>query len=80
MTRGVCTDEAKGVKRVQSSVAPTSLPTGPMEYSYKPGSGDRTCWRGSLGERDLDYCWKRTRAAQGTVKYSDVASSVAGTM
>jgi len=32
---GVCTDEAKGVKRVQSSVPPTSLPTGPMEYSYK---------------------------------------------
>jgi hypothetical protein len=31
---------------------------------------------GSLGERDLDYRWKRTRAT-GPVEYSDLPSSVA---
>jgi hypothetical protein len=31
---------------------------------------------GSLGERDLDYCWKSTRAT-GPVKYSDLPSWVA---
>ena len=38
--------------------------------------GPRVLQDGSLGERELDYRWKKTRAT-GPVKYSDLPRTVA---
>jgi exodeoxyribonuclease-3 len=77
MARGVCTDEAKGVKRVQK-FRPIYFTADWTDGALVQARlwGPRVLQDGSLGERDLDYRWKRTRAT-GPVKYSDLPSSVA---
>jgi exodeoxyribonuclease-3 len=77
MTRGVCTDEAKGAKRVQK-LRPTCFTADWTDGVLVQARlrGPRVLQDGSLGERDLDHRRKRTRAT-GPVKYSDLPSSVA---
>lgn len=77
MTCGVCTDRVTGVNRMQE-FRPTYFTA-----EWTDGVlvevrfwGPRLLQDGSLGKRELDYFWKKTRAT-GPVKYTDLPRSVA---
>jgi hypothetical protein len=78
ITCGACTDQVKGVKRVQI-FRPTHFTaewTNGVLAEVRVW-GPRVFCDGSLGERELDYRWKKTRAA-GPVKYTDLPLAVVG--